>query len=242
MFTGIIEELGQIRRTAVQGSSGQIAIQARRVLEGTRIGDSIAVNGICLTVVSLQKDGFTADVMAETLRRSSLGRGKPGELVNLERAMSAMGRFGGHLVSGHIDGTGVIRSLRREENAVWVTIEAGPEILRLIVEKGSVAIDGISLTVAAVGEEYFQVSVIPHTGEETTLLRKKPGDLVNLENDIIGKYVERLLGLSEGKVRDASVGAARELSAPSGRFGREEAASGKPGGGLTMDFLRECGI
>ncbi len=242
MFTGIIEELGQIRRTAVQGSSGQIAIQARKVLEGTRIGDSIAVNGICLTVVSLQKDGFTADVMAETLRRSSLGRGKPGDLVNLERAMSAMGRFGGHLVSGHIDGTGVIRSLRREENAVWVTIEAGPEILRLIVEKGSVAIDGISLTVAATGAEWFQVSVIPHTGEETTLLKKKPGDLVNLENDIIGKYVERLLGLSERDGRASRAGEGRAISVQADGSGREEPALAKPGGGLTMDFLRECGI
>lgn len=218
MFTGIIEELGQVRRIAMQGNSGQIAIQAQKVLEGTQIGDSIAVNGICLTVVSLQKDGFVADVMAETFRRSSLGQGKPGTWVNLERAMPAMGRFGGHLVSGHIDGTGVIRSSRREENAVWVTIEAGAEILRLIVEKGSIAIDGISLTVAAAGEDWFQVSVIPHTGEETTLLRKRPGELVNLENDVVGKYVERLLGLSEKK----------------DNTGRS--------GGLTMEFLEECGI
>ncbi len=218
MFTGIIEELGQIRRIAMQGNSGQIAIQAQKVLEGTQIGDSIAVNGICLTVVSLQKDGFVADVMAETFRRSSLGQGKPGTWVNLERAMPAMGRFGGHLVSGHIDGTGVIRSSRREENAVWVTIEAGAEILRLIVEKGSIAIDGISLTVAAAGEDWFQVSVIPHTGEETTLLRKRPGELVNLENDVVGKYVERLLGLSE----------------KNDNTGRS--------GGLTMEFLEECGI
>lgn len=247
MFTGIIEELGRIRRTFVQGSSGQIAIQARRVLEGTRIGDSIAVNGICLTVVSLQKDGFTADVMAETLRRSSLGQGRPGDLVNLERAMPAMGRFGGHLVSGHIDGTGVIRCLKREENAVWVTIETAPGILRLIVEKGSIAIDGISLTVAVVGTEWFQVSVIPHTGEETTLLKKKPGDLVNLENDIIGKYVERLLGSTDGNGRSACGGAGGKISAQSEGSGGEEARAGirvteKTGSGLTMDFLKECGI
>ena len=220
MITGIIEELGQIYRIGLQGSSGQIAIRARKVLEGTQIGDSIAVNGICLTVVSLQPDGFTADVMAETIRRSSLGHGRPGDLVNLERAMSAMGRFGGHLVSGHIDGTGVIRSCQREENAVWVTVEAEEEILRLIVEKGSIAIDGISLTVAAVGAGWFQVSVIPHTGEETTLLRKKPGDQVNLENDIIGKYVERLLGLS----------------------GTGSRAAPKRQGSLTMEFLKENGI
>ncbi|MCI8270644.1 MAG: riboflavin synthase [Lachnospiraceae bacterium] len=220
MFTGIIEELGQIRQIALQGSSGQIVIRAKKVLEGTQLGDSIAVNGICLTVVSLQEDGFTADVMAETIRRSSLGHGRPGELVNLERAMPATGRFGGHLVSGHIDGTGKIRSCRREENAVWVTVETEPEILRLIVEKGSIAIDGISLTVAAVGEGWFQVSIIPHTGEETTLLKKRPGDQVNLENDIIGKYVERLLGLSG--------------------TGREETGNRK--GSLTMEFLKECGI
>ena len=173
MFTGIIEELGQIRRICIQGSSGQIAISAKKVLEGTQIGDSIAVNGICLTVVSLEKDGFTADVMAETMRRSSLSIGKPGDLVNLERAMAVDGRFGGHFVSGHIDGTGIIRSYKKEQNAVWVTIDTKPEILRLIVEKGSVAIDGISLTVATVGHSWFQVSVIPHTGSETTLLNTR---------------------------------------------------------------------
>lgn len=217
MFTGIIEEMGRIRHIALAGSSGQIAIQAKKVLEGTKIGDSIAVNGVCLTVTSLRADGFTADIMAETYRRSSLGKGKTGDLVNLERAMAADGRFGGHIVSGHIDGTGVIKSLRREENAVWVTIETSQDILRLIVEKGSICIDGISLTVAGVGETQFEVSVIPHTGEETILLKKVPGDLVNLENDIVGKYVERLLGIRTPDV--------------------EEAPSG-----ITMDFLREYGI
>lgn len=216
MFTGIVEELGQIRHLTIQGSSGQIGIRARKVLEGTRIGDSIAVNGICLTVVSLQPDGFTADVMAETVRRSSLGKAKPGDFVNLERAMAADGRFGGHLVSGHIDGTGVLRSYGKEENAVWVTIDTQPEILRLIVEKGSICIDGISLTVAAVGESWFQVSVIPHTGAETTLLRRKPGELVNLENDVIGKYVEKLLGLTSGPAGNES--------------------------GITMEFLEQYGI
>lgn len=195
MFTGIVEELGSVRRLVLQGSSGKITVRARKVLEGTKIGDSIAVNGVCLTVVSLQPDGFTADVMAETCRRSSLGRVKPGDPVNLERAMAADGRFGGHIVSGHIDGTGEISAFKREENAVWVTIRTNPGIMRLIVEKGSVCIDGISLTVAKAGEQEFQVSIIPHTGAETTLLRKKVGDLVNLENDLVGKYVERLLGL-----------------------------------------------
>ena len=188
MFTGIVEETGSIRSLRLSGSSGKIAIRAKKVLGGTRIGDSIAVNGVCLTVVSLEKDGFTADVMAETVRRTNLGDTKIGEKVNLERAMAADGRFGGHIVAGHIDGTGMIEELRKEENAVWVKIRTTPEILELIVEKGSICIDGISLTVAEVSEKSFQVSVIPHTGEETTLLKKKAGDRVNLENDIVGKY------------------------------------------------------
>lgn len=216
MFTGIIEEMGRIRQVSLAGSSGQIMIQAKKVLDGTRIGDSIAVNGVCLTVTAIRPDGFTADIMAETYRRSSLGQGKAGDLVNLERAMEAGGRFGGHMMSGHIDGTGVIRSCRREENAVWVTVRTEPEVLRLIVEKGSIGIDGISLTVAKVDETEFQVSVIPHTGEETTLLRKKPGDLVNLENDIVGKYVEKLL--------------------------KPDQSGEGTGSRITMDFLREYGI
>lgn len=199
MFTGIIEEKGRIRSFTLQGQSGQIVIGARKVLEGTQIGDSIAVNGICLTVTKLLPDGFVADVMAETYRRSSLNRCKSGDEVNLERAMSAEGRFGGHIVSGHIDGTGTIVSNRKEGNAVWVKIQAPDSILRLVVEKGSICIDGISLTVAAVDDTSFQVSIIPHTGEETTLLTKKPGDSVNLENDVIGKYVDRLLSVRDNR-------------------------------------------
>ena len=194
MFTGIVEEVGTIRSLQLRGNSGSISIVAGKILEGTKIGDSIAVNGICLTVTSLLSDGFTADVMAETVRRSGLDQAKLGDSVNLERAMAADGRFGGHIVSGHIDGTGVIREYRREENAVWVTISASSEILELIVEKGSICIDGISLTVATVSDSSFQVSVIPHTAEETTLIRKHIGDVVNLENDVVGKYVQRLLG------------------------------------------------
>ena len=185
MFTGIVEEVGKVRYIQLNGNSGVLAVKAAKVLEGTKIGDSIAVNGVCLTVTSLQPDGFTADVMAETIRRSSLGNCKIGSYVNLERAMAADGRFGGHIVSGHIDGTGVIRSMIQEENAVWVSIKTSQRILDLIVEKGSVCIDGISLTVAKVDDEGFQVSVIPHTGEETILLKKASGDLVNLENVII---------------------------------------------------------
>lgn len=218
MFTGIIEESGIIRQIALQGNSGQISIRAKKVLEGTKIGDSIAVNGICLTVTSLHADGFTADVMAETIRRSSLNECRAGEAVNLERAMAADGRFGGHIVSGHIDGTGTITSYKKEENAVWVMIETIPEIMQLIVEKGSICIDGISLTVAAVGDSWFQVSVIPHTGEETTLLKKKPGSLVNLENDVIGKYVQKLLGLEPKQKSSAR------------------------SSGITMEFLEEYGI
>ena len=180
-------------------------MKAKKVLQGTKIGDSIAVDGVCLTVTSLQPDGFTADVMTETIRRSSLGSCKAGSQVNLERAMAADGRFGGHIVSGHIDGTGVVQSMVREENAVWVSIETSPQILRLIVEKGSICIDGISLTVAKVDEAGFQVSVIPHTGEETTLLEKVPGNLVNLENDVIGKYVEKLLGLNEKEKKESGI-------------------------------------
>ena len=193
MFTGIIEEKGRIAGIISGGRSGEIMIQASTVLEGTKIGDSIAVNGVCLTVTGFRSDGFTADVMPETLRRSNLGGLRRGDPVNLERAMAADGRFGGHIVSGHIDGTGRITQRKREENAVWVTIEAPGEILDLIVEKGSIAIDGISLTVAGVTDRSFTVSIIPHTGKETTLLEKQEGDIVNLENDIIGKYVQKLM-------------------------------------------------
>lgn len=195
MFTGIVEELGIIKKISGSGVSGQLVIKAGKVLEGTRIGDSIAVNGICLTVTKMSEDSFCADVMPETIRRSSLKNAQAGDKVNLERAMAADGRFGGHIVSGHIDGTGTIESLVKEENAVWVTVAAPAEILQLIVEKGSICIDGISLTVAKLKSTSFSVSIIPHTGEETILLSKKPGDMVNLENDVVGKYVQRLLGI-----------------------------------------------
>ena len=198
MFTGIIEEIGTVKKISLSGKSGSLEIGAKKILEGTKIGDSIAVNGVCLTVTGMASSSFTADVMAETLRRSSLGSLSVGSGVNLERAMSADGRFGGHIVSGHIDGTGTISKMQKEENAVWVHVKTSAEILNLIVEKGSIAIDGISLTVASVSDSGFAVSVIPHTASETTLLSKKTGDLVNLENDIIGKYVQKLLGVRDG--------------------------------------------
>ena len=191
MFTGIVEEIGKIRQVISGSVSGEIQIGAAKVLEGTKVGDSIAVNGVCLTVTRLTKDGFSADVMPETLRRTNLGKLCSGDSVILERAMAADGRFGGHIVSGHIDGVGYIHEKRPEGNAVWVKIGAPQEILDLIVEKGSIAIDGISLTVATVSEDDFQVSVIPHTGEETILLKKEVGAAVNLENDIVGKYIQK---------------------------------------------------
>ena len=192
MFTGIIEEIGTVRRIEHGAKGARLTIQAKAVLEDTRIGDSIATNGVCLTVVSMTGDSFSADVMAESLRRSSLGSLQGGSPVNLERAMAANGRFGGHIVSGHIDGTGTIASQKREDNAVWVKIKTPAPLLRYIVEKGSIAIDGVSLTVAAVTDTDFSVSIIPHTGAQTILLGKKPGDPVNLECDVIGKYVEKL--------------------------------------------------
>ena len=192
MFTGIIEEIGTVRRIEHGAKGARLTIQANTVLEDTRIGDSIATNGVCLTVVSMTGDSFSADVMAESLRRSSLGTLQGGSPVNLERAMAANGRFGGHIVSGHIDGTGTIASQKREDNAVWVKIKTPALLLRYIVEKGSIAIDGVSLTVAAVTDTDFSVSIIPHTGAQTILLGKKPGDPVNLECDVIGKYVEKL--------------------------------------------------
>ena len=172
MFTGIIEEIGTVRRIEHGAKGARLTIQANTVLEDTRIGDSIATNGVCLTVVSMTGDSFSADVMAESLRRSSLGTLQGGSPVNLERAMAANGRFGGHIVSGHIDGTGTIASQKREDNAVWVKIKTPAPLLRYIVEKGSIAIDGVSLTVAAVTDTDFSVSIIPHTGAQTILLGK----------------------------------------------------------------------
>jgi len=193
MFTGIVEETGTLKNIISGGHAGEISIKASKVLEGTKVGDSIAVNGVCLTVTKLLTDGFTADVMPQTIRNSSLGQISYGGVVNLERAMAADGRFGGHIVSGHIDGVGTVAEIKKEENAVWFKIKPSKEILAGIVEKGSITIDGISLTVAELGTDYFKVSVIPHTAEVTNLMTKNLGDKVNLENDIVGKYVKRFL-------------------------------------------------
>lgn len=215
MFTGIIEETGRIKKIQKGRHSAVISIQAETVLEGTKVGDSIAVNGVCLTVTRLENGMFHADVMHETLSRSALRNLVPGSRVNLERAMAADGRFGGHIVAGHVDGTGNIVRIENDDNAVWYTIQAEEELLRLVVEKGSVAVDGISLTVARTGNDWFSVSVIPHTSRETALRGKKPGDLVNLETDIIGKYIEKLIRGSTAK---------------------------KPESAITEEFLLRCGF
>lgn len=194
MFTGLIEEQG---RVLTPPRNGKLSLAASKVTEGLALGDSIAVNGVCLTVSAFSGQRFTADVMPETLHRSNLGELRTGSLVNLERALPATGRFGGHFVSGHIDGVGSLLSVRPDGNALIFSIRAAPELLRGIVEKGSVAIDGISLTVVEVTETLFSVSVIPHTAAVTTLAGKRPGDRLNLETDMIGKYVLRALSLAQ---------------------------------------------
>ncbi|MBR6070540.1 MAG: riboflavin synthase [Ruminococcus sp.] len=211
MFTGIVEEVGTVVGIQRGGNKSFIRIKAQKVLEDVKLGDSIAVNGVCLTVTDFDSASFQADVMNETLSRSSLGSLRSGSPVDLERAMAAGGRFGGHIVSGHIDGTGTITDIKNDGIAVWYTVSAKPEIMRYIVEKGSVAIDGISLTVAKVAESSFSVSIIPHTVAQTVLGAKKVGDTVNLENDIIAKYVEKLL-----KPDSTAVGVSMELLAKNG--------------------------
>ena len=204
MFTGIVEETGIVDRISHGANSAVLFIKAEKVLGGTLTGDSIAVNGVCLTVTSINGSIFSADVMHETLNRSSLAALKSGSRVNLERAMQMGGRFGGHIVSGHIDGTGRIISIRKDDNAIWYQISASPQILRYIVEKGSITVDGISLTVARVDDSSFSISAIPHTVAVTILSDKREGDAVNLENDIIGKYVEKLMQPAEGDNKESS--------------------------------------
>lgn len=193
MFTGIIEEVGQVIALKKGANSIVLTIGASAIMEDLKLGDSVATNGVCLTVTALGRDFFQADVMHETMNRSSLGSLKPGSHVNLERAMPANGRFGGHMVSGHIDGIGKITTIEKDDNAMWYTISADEQILRYIIEKGSIAIDGISLTVAKVTGRDFSVSIIPHTLKETILAEKKKGDIVNLENDMVGKYIEKFM-------------------------------------------------
>lgn len=193
MFTGIIEEVGKVSKIHKQGEFAVLTITGKRIFDDMKLGDSIAVNGVCLTVTEFGSNHFSADVMSETLKRTSLGDLQPNSPVNLERAMAANGRFGGHIVSGHIDGTGEISEITPAHNSTWYRIKTSPKLLRYIIEKGSITIDGISLTVVDVDQESFRVSIIPHTLAETNLGTKKIGSIVNLENDIIGKYVEQLL-------------------------------------------------
>jgi riboflavin synthase len=193
MFTGIVEEIGSISNIQKTGESYVLTIEARKVLEDIHLGDSIAVNGVCLTVTSFSGTRFKVDVMPETVKSSSLRTLKRGSHVNLERAMAAGGRFGGHFVSGHIDGTGVIKSKKPFENAVYYEIEPDNEVLKFIILKGSICVDGTSLTVFGVTENSFTISLIPHTMSETILGKKDSGDVVNLECDMIGKYVGHFL-------------------------------------------------
>lgn len=218
MFTGLVEETGSIRSVRRLGTSLHVAVAAHKVLEGIRLGDSICVNGVCLTVIGHDASGFTVDVMPETYNRTDLKDLPIGAPVNLERAMAADGRFGGHIVQGHVDGVGRIRSLEREEIAIWVTVETGPEILQFVVPQGSITMDGISLTVVDVGPDWLRVSLIPHTWGATNMKTRRPGDPVNLEVDILAKYVERMLAR---------------------RFGGASTSSGSR---ITEAFLREHGF
>ncbi len=193
MFTGIVEEMGSVKNIVYGSSSIKLSIECTTVIEGTVKGDSIAVNGICLTVTELGENWFTADVMPETMRKTGLEKLKPGGKVNLERALRLTDRLGGHIVSGHIDGTGSITGLKKEDNAVLITITAPEQIMKYIVQKGSVALDGTSLTIAELTSNTFTVSLIPLTRGFTILGTKSIGDRVNIECDIIGKYVEKML-------------------------------------------------
>ncbi|HWR40486.1 MAG TPA: riboflavin synthase [Patescibacteria group bacterium] len=195
MFTGLVEELGKVKAISRTAKSVRLSVEAVHVLSDVKLGDSIAVNGTCLTVVEYTDRSFTADVMPETVDKTVLAGLRPGQAVNLERTLRVGDRLGGHIVSGHIDGVGIIRSKETNDIAMLVTIQAEADVMRYIIKKGSVAIDGISLTIADLGPDWFMVSLIPHTASLTTLGIKKPGDAVNLETDIIGKYVEKLLGL-----------------------------------------------
>lgn len=199
MFTGIIEEIGTVKFIRKGSRSSNIIISAAKILEDIKVGDSINTDGVCLTVTSFTGEHFTSDIMPESMDRSSFRTLHPGSRVNLERAVRLNDRLGGHLVSGHIDDTGSIIQIRRDENAVWLTISAQKKWMKYIVEKGSVAIDGISLTVASVAPDSFNVSIIPHTQSGTSLLFKTTGDMVNIEYDIIAKYIEKLAYENKGK-------------------------------------------
>lgn len=202
MFTGIVEELGKVKNIDLQKSGGKLSVYSKKIVSdiNLELGDSIAVNGVCLTVSAFNADFFTADIMAETLRYSNLKYLKPDNFVNLERAVSLNRKFGGHVVSGHIDGNGTISEIKSEGNSIWFTVKTNADILKYIIFKGSVAVDGISLTAAQVDKESFSISVTPHTIKNTSLNFKKKGDLVNIESDLIAKYVEKLLDFNKNQL------------------------------------------
>lgn len=205
MFTGLVAELGTVQKLAQQGESYHLTVAAAKVLQNLKIGDSVAVNGACLTVVSMDDTAFTADVMPETVRLTNIGSLHAGDRVNLERTLRLCDGLDGHIVSGHVEGLGVIASRRPEGIAMVVTINTPPELLKYIIKKGSIAIDGISLTVMQVTESSFSVSLIPHTAKETTLGFKDVGDSVNLETDIIGKYVEQMLKFNPKQTQEPAL-------------------------------------
>jgi len=228
MFTGLIEEVGIMQRIGKQGQAMVLSIAAKRIMDDVRLGDSIAINGVCLTVIAFDSGSFTLDVTPETFRHTNLSLLQAGDRVNLERAMSAQGRFGGHIVQGHVDTTGRITSRRPEENAVYFTVEiANREVMKYIVPRGSITIDGVSLTVVGVDESSFSVSIIPHTLAQTILLHKQPGSSVNIESDLLGKYIERLLFYRD-----------REMPEAAARGGGSNARSSR----LTAEFLAENGF
>lgn len=221
MFTGIVEEMGMVRRLLRTGSGYDLVIQAETVLTDTRLGDSVAVNGVCLTVTQLGRDSFTAGLAPETRQRSSLAQLQSGDRVNLERSLTPTSRIGGHFVQGHVDGVGVVKSIRADEDALWVTVHAPPSIMRYIVPKGFIALDGVSLTVVDVGEDFFTVTLVAYTQSQITLPQQAPGYRVNIEVDILGKYIEKQLAI---------------------RFGAAPAAAdGIASGGITERFLAEHG-
>lgn len=220
MFTGLVEELGTVRSVRGSGRSLHLKVGARAVLDGMKVGDSVAVNGCCLTVVRFDGDSFTADVMPETFEKTNLRESRAGARVNLERTLRLGDRFGGHIVQGHVDAVGTVSKVVRDEIAIRFSITAPPDVQRYVVSKGSITIDGISLTVVDAGAEAFEVSVIPHTAAVTTMGFRKAGDSVNLEVDILAKYVERLL---------------------SARFGGDSPPQSSTGG-LTEEFLAKHGF
>ncbi len=197
MFTGLVEESGIVAASEVQGETARITVAAEIVRVGAALGDSVAVNGCCLTVVAIAGENLSFDAVPETMRRTNLGDLKAGDVVNLERPLLPTARLGGHFVQGHIDGAGIVRAITPDQNAVVFEIEVPSALRRYIIEKGSIAVDGISLTVASVTDTGFTVWIIPHTREVTTLKQRQVGDRVNLECDMLGKYVERLLQFSD---------------------------------------------